>query len=266
MAFKANLASRIEFPVFAFRRKSIGLGNGQKHSKEFGDFVLATRKVLREEYKICERGCQRVLLYSNNFLHKRLKTENVSFALSAMSVGKTPKEHCSTVVGPVVCVNITCVNPRIRKALREILCVSTHWQQSLDLTSRYILLGRASGALGRNRELHSGSDQLNKTESLCFLWLQFNCRVEQTRSKTSEGRLKAIVGMHREKCCPNLCCFVSRPTLCRKCRVKSSYLVSSLDRCSREILTPTSCTTAKQLHCTVSRLFGVFPLLLLRCA
>lgn len=57
------------------RKKSIGLGNGQKRSIEFEQFVILQRQYLREEIKLCERACQKVLFYSNNFLHKKLKTE-----------------------------------------------------------------------------------------------------------------------------------------------------------------------------------------------
>lgn len=52
----------------------IGLGNGQKKSKMFEDFVLKNRSYLRDSLKFCERATQKVLVYSNNFLHKRLKT------------------------------------------------------------------------------------------------------------------------------------------------------------------------------------------------
>ncbi|XP_066569065.1 uncharacterized protein LOC136758521 [Amia ocellicauda] len=57
------------------KKPVIGLGNGQRKSKEFEEFVMTNRKTLREEYKLCERACQRILGYSNNFLHKRLKTD-----------------------------------------------------------------------------------------------------------------------------------------------------------------------------------------------
>ena len=57
------------------RSKNIGLGNGQRKSGEFEEYVLEKRKYLRNELKLCERATQRVLLYSNNFLHKRLKTD-----------------------------------------------------------------------------------------------------------------------------------------------------------------------------------------------
>lgn len=57
------------------RGRNIGLGNGQRKSKAFEDFVLNQRKYLREELKLCEQGTQRVLNYSNNFLHKKLKTD-----------------------------------------------------------------------------------------------------------------------------------------------------------------------------------------------
>ncbi|XP_022093989.1 plectin-like [Acanthaster planci] len=55
--------------------RKVGLGNGQKRSKEFEEFVLTNRQYLRNQLKFCERACQRILSYSNNFLHKKLKTE-----------------------------------------------------------------------------------------------------------------------------------------------------------------------------------------------
>ncbi|KAJ7376262.1 hypothetical protein OS493_035924 [Desmophyllum pertusum] len=59
----------------AKRSKNIGLGNGQRKSCEFEEFVLEKRRYLRDTLKLCERATQRVLLYSNNFLHKKLKTD-----------------------------------------------------------------------------------------------------------------------------------------------------------------------------------------------
>jgi len=53
----------------------IGLGNGHRKSKEFEDFVLSKRKFLRQSLKFCEKGTQKILSYSNNFLHKRMKTD-----------------------------------------------------------------------------------------------------------------------------------------------------------------------------------------------
>lgn len=58
--------------------QTVGLGNGQKHSEQFEQFVAQHRPRLRE-LRLCERATQRVLFYSNNFLHRCLKTEpNVS--------------------------------------------------------------------------------------------------------------------------------------------------------------------------------------------
>lgn len=53
----------------------IGIGNGQKKSKPFETYVLEKRASLKKKYGFCETGTKRVLLYSNNFLHKRLKTD-----------------------------------------------------------------------------------------------------------------------------------------------------------------------------------------------
>lgn len=54
--------------------QSVGLGNGQKRSASFELFVAEHRPRLRG-LKLCERATQKVLFYSNNFLHKALKTE-----------------------------------------------------------------------------------------------------------------------------------------------------------------------------------------------
>ncbi|CAM4569422.1 unnamed protein product [Lepidochelys kempii] len=53
-----------------------GLGSGQRRSLAFEDFVLKNQRVLREELKLCERVTQRILGYSNNFLHKKLQTSS----------------------------------------------------------------------------------------------------------------------------------------------------------------------------------------------
>lgn len=53
---------------------AVGMGNGQKHSESFELFVNEHRPRLRE-MKLCERATQKVLFYSNNFLHRDLKTE-----------------------------------------------------------------------------------------------------------------------------------------------------------------------------------------------
>ncbi|XP_067868288.1 uncharacterized protein [Heterodontus francisci] len=57
------------------RKRGIGLGNGQRKSKAYEEFVLKNRIVLKNELKLCERAAQRILGYSNNFLHKKLKTD-----------------------------------------------------------------------------------------------------------------------------------------------------------------------------------------------
>ncbi|KAG8224059.1 hypothetical protein J437_LFUL001136, partial [Ladona fulva] len=45
-----------------------------RRSVVFEEFVLSHRISLREELHLCERASQRVLMYSNNFLHKELKS------------------------------------------------------------------------------------------------------------------------------------------------------------------------------------------------
>ncbi|XP_030391476.1 uncharacterized protein LOC115636030 isoform X2 [Gopherus evgoodei] len=70
------------------RRRAIGLGSGQRRSLAFEDFVLKNRRVLREELKLCERARQRILEYTNNFLHKKLKTSSQKPARVEWKKGK----------------------------------------------------------------------------------------------------------------------------------------------------------------------------------
>ena len=63
------------FILFLFRTLKIGLGNGHRKSKEFEEYVLTKRVVLRNDFKLCEKASQKILSYSNNFLHKRMKTD-----------------------------------------------------------------------------------------------------------------------------------------------------------------------------------------------
>ncbi|XP_067942879.1 uncharacterized protein [Watersipora subatra] len=57
------------------RNRNIGLGNGKKRSKLYEAYVLQHRPRLREELQLCESTAQKILGYSNNFLHKSLITE-----------------------------------------------------------------------------------------------------------------------------------------------------------------------------------------------
>ncbi|XP_076090545.1 uncharacterized protein LOC143062687 [Mytilus galloprovincialis] len=61
------------------RNVIIGLGNGHKKSEKFTEFVLMNRDYLKRKLQLCERATQKILCYSNNFLHKRLKTEEKRF-------------------------------------------------------------------------------------------------------------------------------------------------------------------------------------------
>ncbi|XP_021940778.1 uncharacterized protein LOC110840210 isoform X3 [Zootermopsis nevadensis] len=56
------------------QRPQVPRGLKKRRSKEYEEFVLKNRQYLREELHLCERASQRVLMYSNNFLHKKLKT------------------------------------------------------------------------------------------------------------------------------------------------------------------------------------------------
>ncbi|KAL4219312.1 hypothetical protein ACF0H5_021891 [Mactra antiquata] len=79
------------------RGKVIGLGNGHKKSKKYEQFVITKRQYLREDLHLCERATQKILLYSNNFLHKRLKTENrpcrIERTRGKAALGKLPEFH-----------------------------------------------------------------------------------------------------------------------------------------------------------------------------
>lgn len=55
----------------------IGLGNGKKRSKDYEQYVLVHRDKMRNDMNLCEPLTQSILGYSNNFLHKRLLTEQV---------------------------------------------------------------------------------------------------------------------------------------------------------------------------------------------
>ncbi|PSN52162.1 hypothetical protein C0J52_06455 [Blattella germanica] len=66
-------------------------GLQKRKCKEFEDFVLENRKYLREELHLCERGVQKVLMYSNNFLHKKLKTSPNRSCRLERSIGKNAR-------------------------------------------------------------------------------------------------------------------------------------------------------------------------------
>ncbi|ELT98481.1 hypothetical protein CAPTEDRAFT_225291 [Capitella teleta] len=82
----------------------IGIGNGQKRSAQYSQFVLKTREHLRNEFSLCEKAVQRILGYSNNFLHKRLKTEQDNRRVtrvkgkaalgSLLPIAELPNEYC----------------------------------------------------------------------------------------------------------------------------------------------------------------------------
>nr|XP_048678315.1 uncharacterized protein LOC125623293 isoform X2 [Caretta caretta] len=65
-----------------------GQEESQRRSLAFEDFVLKNRRVLREELKLCERVTQRILGYSNNFLHKKLQTSSQKPARAERKKGK----------------------------------------------------------------------------------------------------------------------------------------------------------------------------------
>lgn len=60
----------------------MGLGNGKKRSQLYEDFVLKEREKMKNNLNLCEHTVQKLLHYSNNFLHKRLLTEQVLLILN----------------------------------------------------------------------------------------------------------------------------------------------------------------------------------------
>ncbi|XP_013419750.1 uncharacterized protein LOC106180336 isoform X2 [Lingula anatina] len=108
------------------RSSKVGLGNGHKRSKNFEEFVLSNRRFLKEELKFCERATQRVLIYSNNFLHKRLKTDETgnrleknnlktNTQLPLINISDLPKERCCM----FSCVSIALTHPKLLEQWRE---------------------------------------------------------------------------------------------------------------------------------------------------
>ncbi|XP_065646478.1 uncharacterized protein LOC100198790 isoform X2 [Hydra vulgaris] len=67
--------NNLEEKPFKKKNGKIGLGNGHRKSKEYEDYVLQKREFLKGTMKLCEKGVQKILSYSNNFLHKRMKTD-----------------------------------------------------------------------------------------------------------------------------------------------------------------------------------------------
>jgi hypothetical protein len=56
------------------QKLQVSHGLHRRRSKDFEAFVFKNQQYLREELHLCEKASQRVLMYSNNFLHKKLKT------------------------------------------------------------------------------------------------------------------------------------------------------------------------------------------------
>ncbi|XP_012267181.2 uncharacterized protein LOC105692512 isoform X2 [Athalia rosae] len=72
-------------------------------SRNFEKFVLTTRLKLRTEYALCEKATKKILMYSNNFLHKASKTSphrgsRIDKTIKRMSrqkpISDMHKEHC----------------------------------------------------------------------------------------------------------------------------------------------------------------------------
>ncbi|KAK2159191.1 hypothetical protein LSH36_156g00000, partial [Paralvinella palmiformis] len=57
------------------KRNKLGIGRGHKKSKVYEDFVLTRRTQLKSQCNLCEVAIKKVLCYSNNFLFKKLKSQ-----------------------------------------------------------------------------------------------------------------------------------------------------------------------------------------------
>jgi hypothetical protein len=91
------------------QKPQVSHGLHRRRSKDFEAFVLKNRRYLREELHLCEKASQRVLMYSNNFLHKKLKTSLGRDSRVERVTGKNARGLLKPV--PEL-VNETCCNDR----------------------------------------------------------------------------------------------------------------------------------------------------------
>jgi len=133
VAIKADELKKLKCynPDETTKSTKVGLGNGHRKSQEFEDYILAKRQELRNDIKLCEKGTQKILSYSNNFLHKRMKTDpNKGFRIerqkgkAAMGALKEieilPMESCCV----DNCVRIALTHGRLLQAWRDRASVS----------------------------------------------------------------------------------------------------------------------------------------------
>lgn len=59
------------------KRVKVGLGSGHRHSKNFMEFVQRQRQILKTEANLCESACKKILNYSNNFLYRKQRTNDM---------------------------------------------------------------------------------------------------------------------------------------------------------------------------------------------
>lgn len=73
-----NVSSENELHIDECEESNLIEGFRKPHykckSRDFEKFVMTSRTKLRSEYALCEKATQRILMYSNNFLHKESKT------------------------------------------------------------------------------------------------------------------------------------------------------------------------------------------------
>ncbi|XP_037079137.1 uncharacterized protein LOC119100131 [Pollicipes pollicipes] len=74
-----------------------GLGGGHRKNPAYERLVLQQRLRLKEELSLCETAAQRVLLYSNCFLHRRLRTD----PLRQNRIQKTNEKRHKVLLKPI---------------------------------------------------------------------------------------------------------------------------------------------------------------------
>ncbi|XP_049784566.1 uncharacterized protein LOC126187496 [Schistocerca cancellata] len=97
-----------------------------RRSKAYESFVLKNRHHLKTELRLCERACQRVLMYSNNFLHRQLKTSPNQNARVERTLGRNAKGllHPISEIASLSCCGDGCValahtHPRLLESWRS---------------------------------------------------------------------------------------------------------------------------------------------------
>lgn len=136
--------------------QKIGLGNGHKKSKEFEAFVCNERNHLRNDLKFCEKAVQRVLFYSNNFMHKKLRTEPNGRQRVVRQKGKA-------VTGKLIPI----------ESLANRLCCPKKCTQLATTHPQLLQEWRLRTAIGQQEARRVLAEMLTPTQALCTNCLNF---------------------------------------------------------------------------------------------